>query len=86
MEAFILSLAEAASAGSSGSPSLQRGDTLFVLISTRQRASLAEAFEALCRLCPGSQWILPVKAGEVCTLRDLDNCTLYEREVSDGHA
>ena len=83
MEAFILSLAEAASAGS---PALQCGDTLFVLISTRQRASLAEAFEALCRLCPGSQWILPVKAGEVCTLGDLDNYTLYEWEVSDGHA
>lgn len=83
IEEFILSLAGAASAGS---PSLQHGDTLFALISTRQRSSLAESFEALCRLCPGSQWILPIKAGEFCTLRDLDSCTLYEWEVSDSHA
>ena len=35
----------------------------YILISPRQRPSLARAFDALCRISPGSQWILPLRPG-----------------------
>ena len=51
----------------SSSQSSAAGDgsgLVYVLISPKQRPSLALAYNGLCRLSPGSQWILPLRPGQ----------------------
>lgn len=54
------------------------------LISPCQRESLANACQRLCRLSPGSQWILPCRPGEPIRLEEAGSKTpehLYPWEV-----
>lgn len=46
------------------SPFSGGGSTVFILISSKQRDTLAEAFASLCRQTPGCQWILPLRPGQ----------------------
>lgn len=56
----IEQILEELSCASHGSPSW--GDHLiYILISPGQRSSMIRAYERLCRGCPGSQWILPLR-------------------------
>lgn len=75
MEQIMEELTQARLAGSGAWDSLT-----YILISPRQRSSLALAYDNLCVLAPGSQWILPVRPGEA--VRSGENST--EKSPSGG--
>ncbi len=45
-------------------PSMEGGSTVFILISSKQRDTMVQAFDFLCRQRPGCQWILPHRPGQ----------------------
>ncbi len=52
--------------------------TLYVLISPCQRKLLSAAWQRLCAISPGSQWILPLHPGEPVCLHTDDDCPLQQ--------
>lgn len=59
MEQILGQLASPGSFVPAGSDSL-----IYILISPKARTSMAQAYDSLCRLSPGSQWILPLRPGQ----------------------
>lgn len=65
MEAVFQELTETLrTAGPAGS----RDSLICILISPKQRPSMAQAFASLCRYIPGCQWILPLRPGQEFTM------------------
>lgn len=76
MEEILEQQADAAFDGG-GSP-----NQLYLLLSPKQRPSLVQAYEPLCRLAPGSQWILPLRPDDALRIDVPASITLYQWEVS----
>lgn len=54
---------------------------VYILISPKQRESMAQAFEYLCRQSPGCQWILPLRPGQELRLKSPSNLSIFPWEV-----
>lgn len=64
-----------------------QGKRIYILLSPCQREGLAKAYSELCGLSAGSEWILPLRAGDERRLkvlpRELEGC-FYPWEVGRG--
>lgn len=54
---------------------------VYILISQKQRNSLAEAFASFCRQSPGCQWILPVRPKQEFKLKSPASVSVFPWEV-----
>lgn len=59
-----------------------RESVIYILISSKQRESLAESYGSLCRSVPGCQWILPLRPGQKCCLKPSAQFSLFPWEVA----
>lgn len=61
--------------------SLVRDSMVYILISPKQRDSMAQAFGLLCRQAPGCQWILPLRPGQNLSFQVPDHISFFPWEV-----
>lgn len=54
---------------------------VYILISPKQRESMAQAFGHLCRQSPGCQWILPMRPGQELSFRAPSHISIFPWEV-----
>ena len=54
---------------------------VYILISPKQRESMAQAFGHLCRQSPGCQWILPMRPGQELSFRAPSHISIFPWEA-----
>jgi len=66
---------------SHGPSSCSRDSVIYILISPKQRGSMAQAFATLCRKNPGCQWLLPMRPGQELKLQFPNDIAVFPWEV-----